>query len=114
MACYVDPLVEYEHDQIKPAARKYGTRWCHLIADTPDELHEMASAIGLRVEWHQTSGNRAALNHYDLTPGKRALALRRGVQEITHEQFRRMFASRVGAEAKAEIVSAPVGWERQQ
>jgi len=111
---YVDPLTEYARDQIKPEARKFGTRWCHMIADTPAELHAMASDIGLRVEWHQTSGNRAALNHYDLTPSKRALALRRGVKEITHEQFRHMLASRVGAEIKAEIAAAPVGWERQQ
>lgn len=106
---YVDPLQDYAHDQIKPAARKFGTLWCHMIADTPEELHAMASAIGLRVEWHQNDvGPNEAVTHYDLTPPKRALALRRGAIEISREEMgRKTIAMRGAARAK-------VGWERAQ
>lgn len=102
MAVYIDPLVEYETDQIKPAARKFGNKWCHMIADSPEELHKFASDIGLRVEWAQ-KGKREALLHYDLNPSKRVRAVSRGAQEVTHAQFRALMASRVGAEVAAEI-----------
>lgn len=49
---------------------------CHMFADTRDltELHRIADAIGLKRTWFQNE----RLPHYDLTPGKRAMALRAG------------------------------------
>lgn len=49
----------------------------HMQADTLDELHSMADRLGLKRSWFQR-GRRAALDHYDLTRGKREQALRLG------------------------------------
>ena len=52
---------------------------CHMIADTDDELHAMADAIGVARKWHQG-------DHYDIALSKRALAVQRGAREITWRQ----------------------------
>lgn len=51
-----------------------GKLWCHLVADTPDELHEFALRLGLRRAWFQA---KSIYPHYDVTmPVKtKALAL---------------------------------------
>lgn len=51
---------------------------CHMVADTPEELHTMAANIGLRRDWFQDSKR---LPHYDLTVQKRAAALQAGAIE---------------------------------
>ncbi len=61
------------------------TQWCHMIADTEDELHEMATAIGLKRAWFQDKSGK--IPHYDLVPSKRKLALKRGAIEIGSRQF---------------------------
>ena len=70
-------------------------RWrtgCHLLADTEDELHAMAVAIGLKREWFQSHSH---LPHYDLTASKRRLALEHGAKEASRiEVVRRMRARR--------------------
>ena len=56
-------------------------RWTgggHLQADTPEELHEFASRIGLRREWFQTKHGRPENDHYDLTRKGRERALELG------------------------------------
>lgn len=53
--------------------------WCHCWTDGDiEELHAFAERIGLPRSWFQP---HISLNHYDLTPGKRALALRSGAVE---------------------------------
>lgn len=49
---------------------------CHMIADTADELHAMAATLGIRRQWHQG-------DHYDVSKGKRDIALRSGAKAIT-------------------------------
>ncbi|HMN12797.1 MAG TPA: DUF4031 domain-containing protein [Bellilinea sp.] len=44
------------------------------------ELHEMADRIGMKRSWFQDKPGRP---HYDLSPGKRALAVRNGAVEVT-------------------------------
>lgn len=56
---------------------------CHLIADTVEELHRFAARLGLKREWFQTHGGP----HYDLTAGKRALAVRLGATELENRAF---------------------------
>lgn len=54
---------------------------CHLTTDSHvDELHEFAARLGLRREWFQ---EHPIMPHYDLTPGRRAHALRLGAIEIS-------------------------------
>jgi len=52
---------------------------CHMIADTDEELHAMADAIGVLRKWHQG-------DHYDITKTMRAKAVRLGAREITMRQ----------------------------
>ena len=53
---------------------------CHLFGDNPDELHALAAKIGLKRSWFQ--GNNLRLDHYDLTPNKRAAAIKAGAIEL--------------------------------
>ena len=57
--------------------RAFGQRllMCHMIADSLDELHHMASLCGLRQEWFQ---EKASTPHYDLSLSKRDIAIRYG------------------------------------
>jgi len=50
---------------------------CHMIADTPDELHAMADRIGVARRWFQAPP-RASFPHYDIAKSKRALAVAAG------------------------------------
>ena len=56
--------------------------WCHLQADSLDELHEFAARIGMRREWFQP-GSRPEAAHYDVTKERRAEAIRFGAVEET-------------------------------
>lgn len=54
----------------------------HMQADTDEELHTFAASIGLRRSWFQEPEGRPWHNHYDLTAGKRRLAVSMGaIQE---------------------------------
>jgi hypothetical protein len=55
-----------------------GRRWSHLVADTPEELHEAAGRLGLRREWAQDRGRTL---HYDLPDELRERAIDLGVAE---------------------------------
>lgn len=50
---------------------------CHMWADTEDELHAMARAIGLRPEWVQRPPWASWL-HYDVSKTLKARAVQRG------------------------------------
>lgn len=49
-----------------------GKLWCHLVADSLDELHAFAARIGLRRSWFQ---GVASYPHYDVTTDVRERAL---------------------------------------
>jgi hypothetical protein len=56
---------------------------CHMVADTEEELDEMAKKIGLRLAWKQGNEERkkgtvGALVHYDIAESKRRLAISNG------------------------------------
>jgi hypothetical protein len=52
-----------------------GKVWCHMVADTPDELHAFAVRIGLKRAWFQGA---SVYPHYDVTLAVRAKALSLG------------------------------------
>lgn len=54
-----------------------GKVWCHLMADSLEELHTFADAIGLKRSWFQTG------NHYDVTQAMRNKAVARGAVQVT-------------------------------
>ena len=82
MSVYVDELIRWPQPA-KPGAERYfgsGKPSCHMTADSLEELHAMADRIGLRRSWCQYRA-RLEHTHYDLTPSKRALAVRFGAME---------------------------------
>lgn len=74
MAVYVDNV------RIKWA----NNEWCHLVADSIDELHEFANSLGLKRKWFQIS---ASYPHYDVTVANRTKALSLGAQAGTRKQI---------------------------
>jgi hypothetical protein len=57
---------------------------CHMIADTPDELHAMAETIGMKREWFQDTG----FPHYDVCLTRRKRALEAGAIDVpTRRRF---------------------------
>jgi len=70
MTVYVDDMFRY------PMGRYGRMKMSHMIADTEDELHEMAAAIGVARKWYQG-------DHYDVSMGCRLAAIRKGTIPIT-------------------------------
>ena len=74
MAVYVDQ-----------AQHRYGRMlMCHLLADTPAELHAMVDRIGVARRWYQHS---ASTPHYDIAKSKRALAVAQGAIEVDRTEL---------------------------
>lgn len=69
MAVYVD-------DAVWPLK---GQLWCHLLADSLDELHSFAQSIGLKREWFQ---GHTKYPHYDMNENRRKIAVKKGAIEI--------------------------------
>ncbi|HWA07955.1 MAG TPA: DUF4031 domain-containing protein [Opitutaceae bacterium] len=80
MSCYVDPLFVFpaRNARVRRVGERHGHRWCHLWADTLEELHTMAAKIGMRPEWFQ---DKPGFPHYDLVPPRREAALKLGAIE---------------------------------
>lgn len=57
-----------------------GKLYCHMIADSDDELERFARCLGLRPEWKDKE-------HYDLAPSKRRTALKLGAVELAARPF---------------------------
>lgn len=81
------------------ARNRYGRMlMCHMVADTLEELHAMADAIGVARRWFQ---NAASAPHYDVCLAKRALAVKLGAVEADRAKLvgviRRLRAARADA-----------------
>ena len=59
-----------------------GRDWCHLVADSVEELHDFAARLGLQRNWFQ---NRGRYPHYDVTRAVRNRALRMGAVDADRE-----------------------------
>lgn len=58
---------------------------CHMIADTEQELHDMADKIGVQRKWYQ-GPPKTRWRHYDISQGKRELAIKMGAVPVTAKQ----------------------------
>ncbi len=99
MAVYVDGLMNIRPADDKPQAQRNGNRWCHMTADTEEELHAFAARLGLKRAWYQVGGRKAwhwYLSHYDLVPSKRALAVKLGAQEVDLREMAERFRAELG------------------
>jgi hypothetical protein len=101
MAVYVD------NEQIEWR----GKLWCHLVADSLDELHSFASRIGLRRSWFQ---DRASFPHYDVTTAVReralsagAVASRKAAMLIAARKLKAELAAGSTSAHPAEVASSP-------
>ena len=56
----------------------------HMVADTTDELHAMATKIGLSHRWLQNGGT--AYEHFDVCKLFKARALANGAKPITERE----------------------------
>jgi Protein of unknown function (DUF4031) len=56
----------------------------HMIADTLPELHEMADKIGVARKWFQ---DKASTPHYDVSKGKRELAIKFGAIPVDRKEL---------------------------
>jgi len=83
---------------------------CHMLADTDDELHAMAEAIGIKRIWWQSPENTSG-SHYDICLSKKAVALRYGAIPITKRQAAAMNAHRK-AFGSLNTPSAALDWLR--
>jgi hypothetical protein len=77
VGCYVDTVRDY------PAAGLRYSRFCHLLADTRGELHEMADALGIPRRFFQDHPWRW---HHDLPEHLRVRAVELGAVEVTLHQ----------------------------
>lgn len=114
MAVYVDEL--FTAVPRTAEARQHGTRWCHLSADSEEELEGMARRLGLRPAWRQ--GGTAwdpARSHYDLVPTKRALAVEYGAVELDADAVRERAAGHAGTVQRRRfqaVAGAAEPWDR--
>lgn len=60
-----------------------GMIMCHMMADSLDELHEMADQIGVQRKWFQSK----SIPHYDICISKRMLAIKHGALEIDRRKL---------------------------
>jgi hypothetical protein len=71
-----------------------GRRWCHLVADSSQELETFARELGLEPGWLQTKPGRPWHDHYDLPEWAREAAVARGAVELTTREMGAHIASR--------------------
>lgn len=80
-----------------------GRHWCHLLADSVEELHEFAAYIGLS---KQAFHRAARIPHYDITAPQRQLVLAKGARPVTVRQG--ILITRGQASPKSRVVHAPI------
>lgn len=65
---------------------------CHMIADTQKELFLMVNKIGVDVKWVQDQGTYS--EHFDISLGKKKLALQEGAIEVSRKELVRKILKR--------------------
>lgn len=88
-----------------------GRLWSHMVADTEEELHRAAEAVGLGRERAQDKGRTL---HYDLPEERRRRAIELGVaQAISWRELVARRDSIAPGRAAARAAGAPLtGWPR--
>lgn len=65
---------------------KYGRmKLCHMLADTSEELKEMALKIGHNLRWIHHQGTYK--EHFDVCLEKKAKALKLGAKEVSRREI---------------------------
>ena len=96
-------MTVYIDDMYRHAIGRFGRmKMSHMIADTEDELHAMAAAIGVARKWYQG-------DHYDVSMSMRGAAITRGAAAITYRTLALMANNRrsgwtLGTPETAEMI----------
>lgn len=69
-----------------------GMVMCHMIADSCEELLDMAQKIGVARRWIQHRGTYR--EHFDICLSKRKLAIAAGAVELSQKELARMIMAR--------------------
>lgn len=69
---------------------------CHMIADTTEELLEMADKIGVNRKWIQKAGT--IQEHFDVCQTKKQKAIEQGAKLITWRELGMMIIERKKAQ----------------
>lgn len=80
-----------------------GRRWAHLMADTLDELHAFAEALGIPQRAFQDKASGA---HYDVTAELREAAIGLGAVAISRHRDRALLRAVIGnarAQGRGEV-----------
>lgn len=86
MSVYVDDMYKY------PMGQFGRMKMSHMMADTTEELLEMADRIGVHRRWVQYPGTWK--EHFDIALSKRTLAVINGAIEITMREAAEMYRRR--------------------
>ena len=78
MTVYVDDA--FIPAKIRSGRLTHDSKWCHMTADSTEELVAMAKAIGLQEKYIQFPGTWK--EHFDVTEPKRRLAVAKGAMEV--------------------------------
>lgn len=76
MAVYVDDAIWHWQ----------GRKWCHLLADSEEELHGFAASLGIHRSSYQ-GPPRTGKPHYDLTAWERRRAIARGAIACSRQEI---------------------------
>jgi len=67
-------------------------KMCHMVADTTQELLDMATTIGVDHKWIQSKGTHR--EHFDIAKSKKALAIQNGAIPVTQRQLGHMLLAK--------------------
>lgn len=101
MSVYVDDM--FRKATVPNGARSVTGEWCHMQADTREELDAMADKIGLRRSWIQYPDDDVK-RHYDVTRPRRAAAVAAGAIEMGMLDLARLRA-KWRAERRARVAN---------
>jgi FMN phosphatase YigB (HAD superfamily) len=83
----------YIDDMYKSPVGEFGRmKMSHMIADSTEELIEMAVKIGVNKKWIQNPGTQR--EHFDICLSKRKKAIEFGAKEISWKELGEMILSR--------------------
>jgi hypothetical protein len=100
MSVYVDDM------HLTPMGEYRGMKMCHMLADSREELLEMADRIGVQRKWLQKAGTPH--EHFDVCMSKRALAVKAGAIEIDRRRLVEIVrARRAVGQSWAGLLAAP-------
>lgn len=82
MTVYVDDA--YIPAKVRSGSLTHESRWCHLTADSTEELVSFAVSLGLQAKYIQYRGTWK--EHFDVTEPKRRLAVSKGAVEVNYRE----------------------------